>query len=87
MACIYSDPVNYLGDPAGEGDFWNFKTLTCDTPQTLELLVNDSGSEFYLNKTISYGDLMLIFFFSIFIIFAIFKMLWNFIWQDNTAKL
>jgi len=86
MACEFSEPVNYLGTPAGEGEFWNFKILTCDTPSsgplTFELITNDStGAEFFIEKTLSYGDLLLIIIISIGLIILISKLLWNFIFD------
>lgn len=46
-----------------------------------------TGSEFFMDKTITYGDLILIIFCSIFLISGVFKFLWNFVWQDIKAKL
>jgi len=78
MICEFSNPVNYLGEPAGEGEFFNFKTFTCD--ERFELIENSTtGAEFYVDKTMSYGDLVLIVFISIFLVFSIFKFIWNFI--------
>jgi len=88
MDCQFSDPVNYLGAPASEGEFWNFQTLNCDSEQRFELIQNPTtGGEFYLDKTMSYGDLILIIFVSIFLIFGIFKFVWNFIQQNWNYKI
>lgn len=78
MICEFSNPVNYLGDPASEGEIWNFKTSTC--LERFELIENSTtGAEFFIDKTINYGEILLLFFVSIFLISIIFKMTWNFI--------
>jgi len=87
MSCIFSEPVNQFDSAPAEGEIWNFKTLNCDTPATLELIVNDSGSQFYIYKVMSYGDLIIISFISIFLVFMIIKTLWNFVWAETKRKL
>ncbi len=86
MECEFSNPVNYQGNPAGEGEPFNFKTLICS--ERFELIENPTtGAEFYIDKTMSYGDLILIVFISIFLIFGIFKFMWNFIQQNWNYKI
>jgi len=78
MNCEFSNPVNYLGEPALEGEYFNFKTFTCS--ERFEVIENQStGAEFYIDKTMSYGDLILVVFLSIFLVFSILKFIWNFI--------
>jgi len=78
MICEFSEPVNYLGESAGEGEPFFMKKLEC--AERFELIENSTtGAEFYIDKTMSYGDLILIVFISIILVFLIFKFVWNFI--------
>jgi hypothetical protein len=50
--------------------------------ETFVLIHNSTtGAEFYLDKKIDYGELLIIIFLSIFLIFFIFNFIWNFIWS------
>lgn len=89
MNCEFSNPVNLLGEPAEIlKDPWNFKNMVCNEDPKFELIQNtETGAEFYVNKTLSYGELLIVIFLSIFLIFSIIKFLWNFIFQEVKAKL
>lgn len=78
MICEFSEPVNFEGDPAGVGEPFAMKKIECG--ERFELIENPTtGAEFYIDKTMSYGDLILIVFISIFLVFSIFKFIWNFV--------
>lgn len=80
MTCEFSNPVNYLGEVATSGEAWNFKTSICDELELFELIENAStGAEFYISKTVSYGDVLLIIFVSVILVFGLFKFIWNFV--------
>lgn len=81
MECEFSTPLNYLGNTPAEGEFWQFQNLTCGVDATKEIIQQDT-TEFYLDKTFSYGDILITIFLSIFLVFGIFKLLWNFIWEQ-----
>lgn len=57
--------------------YWEFGEMTCSTTiKTTELIENAStGAEFYLDKSINYGDSLIIFFLLLFAVFGIIKML------------
>jgi len=48
---------------------------------------SETNAEFYLQKSLTYGDLLIVIFLSIFLIFSIFKFLWNFVWAEFKRKL
>jgi len=69
---------------------WNFSKMTCygtssemassTFAQTIEKIENAStGSEFYVSKTINYGDILLSFFILLFVVFGVFKFLISFV--------
>lgn len=87
MDCEFSTPLNFEGQPPAEGDPFQFQYATCQS-ETLALIHNDTnGAEFYIQKTLTYGELLLIIFISIFFVFGIFKFIWNFIQQNWNHKL
>ena len=67
---------------------WNFSKMTCSgsgsetstQELTYELIENaQTGSDFYLSKSLSYGDIFIVFFLMCFVVFGIFNFLTNFI--------
>jgi len=76
MNCQYSTPVN-LGTT--ELPDWEYSELTCEFSQ-LELIENaTTGAEFYISKTIGYGDILVITFLTLFLVFGILKFLTDFL--------
>jgi len=87
MDCEFNTPVNCQGQSPTEGEPFQFQFASCSN-ETLFYLQNPSTeAEFYLDKTISYGDTILITLFTILIIFGIFKFVWNFVWAEFKRKL
>lgn len=79
--CDYTIPFNSEGNPPAVGEIWNYSHASC-TQSSLFLLQNpETGAEFYLQKTMSYGDLLLIIFVSIFLVWGIVRFLWNFVYE------
>lgn len=79
LNCEFSDPIN-LGEISGSSDF-EFSKMECSgnlatstLPITIEKIVSqDQEREFFLEKSISYGDFLITSFFIILIIgFSIF---------------
>ena len=65
---------------------WVYKNVECDnastTGQALTLIKNETtGAEFYAEKSLSYGDAMIIWFLSLFTLCYIFKKIWDFWWK------
>jgi len=60
---------------------------TRESEQFQKYTNENSGANFYLDKSISYGDVFVLLFFIFFFCALIFKLLWNFNWKDEKAKL
>jgi hypothetical protein len=78
MDCIYTDPVN-LG--TGKMPDWEYSKSACLFAQSeipLTLIQSGNSEEFYMNKTISYGDVLVLTFLTIFLVFGIVKFLTDF---------
>jgi len=87
MECEFKTPVNYLGQTPLEGEPFQFQFASC-SDETLSYIQNSSTeAEFYLDKTISYGDTILITLFIILVIFGIFKFVWNLVWAIFERKI
>lgn len=79
MDCVYSVPLNYLGNPPGEAEFWQFSEMNCGLPEYYTFIQNpETESSFYLTKTLTYGDILVVVFLSLFLLFGIIKILWGF---------
>jgi hypothetical protein len=81
IACEYSLPVNYQGSPPAQGELWAFSYASCNQPIYTIIQNSENGAEFYIQKTLSYGDLLLVIFFSIFLVWGIVRFLWNFVYE------
>jgi len=88
--CVFSDPTTFDGTPAEtKQDFWAYRQsdceIVCQVPDdpTIELVENpvmpDRG--FYVDKTFSYGDALMMWFFTLFLIFVISTAVFNFLWK------
>jgi len=87
MDCEFSNPLNFEGQPPLAGEPFQFQNVSCDEGNLFTLIQNPgTEAEFYIQKTMSYGDLILITFISIFLIFGILKFIWNFIFSGFKGK-
>ena len=79
MECEFSNPVNYLLDfPANSSEAWQFQSMDCNVDYR-ELIENiNTGKSFYIEKTINYGEQIIIVFLTIFLVFGAFKIIWNY---------
>lgn len=80
MKCYFSEPVE-----VASGDF-EFSEIDCEvgTPGAIfELVTNESypDRQFYIQKTLTYGEAIIIWFITIFAIFLIAKTIFNFLWK------
>lgn len=76
MDCQFSTPIN-LGTE--ETPDWAYSEMTCEFSE-IELIENaTTGAEFYISKTIGYGDILIITFLMLFLIFGILKFLTDFL--------
>lgn len=83
ISCQFLNPVD-LG--AKQYPDWEFSELNCQATTTGELthsLISNSttGAEFYVEKTMSYGEGILVWFATIFLIFLIADRIFKFFWK------
>ena len=80
---LSGNPVHYQ-----QNQNWNFSKITCSSTDNLasstiySYVKNpDTGGEFYIQKTLTYGEAITIWFFTIFSFYLIFKGAYNFFWK------
>lgn len=79
MDCVYSVPLNYLGNPPAEAELWQFSQMTCGLPEYYTFIQNpETENEFYLIKSLTYGDILVVVFLSLFLFAGIIKIFWGF---------
>ena len=77
IECQFSAPVNLETPPKYD---WEYSLMNCQATTTFELIENAStGASFYLRQEISYGDILVITFLTLFLIFGILKFLTDFL--------
>jgi len=83
MECEFSDIVNLETDPEKPAQ-WSFSKFTCTASTTeAELIQNaTSGAKFWLDKSINYGEILIIVFLSIFAIAIVCKWVSEFVFKD-----
>lgn len=81
LNCRFSEPINL--NPASTSNFvdYEFSKLICSSTQ-IELISNSTtGAEFYLSKTINYGDAILFWFLTLAFLFGIFTFIFKTFWK------
>ena len=82
LQCEFSNPVKADGTTAKNADNWQFKNLTCSgsldinatsTTPTLPVYISTTTGDFYIQKTFTFGEIVLLAFLipTIFIISAL----------------
>ncbi len=91
--CIYSEPVWWdkdtqqllpLADGIADKSFiWNFSKKECSTTDDVFILIEnqETGAEFYVDKTLNYGEAMILWFLTLFSFYLIFRITYNFFWK------
>jgi hypothetical protein len=88
--CYFSEPVYWkkevmsllpVDSTIGKGDNWNFSQVVCFSSTTEKITNPTTGGNFYLDKTLSYGDAILIWFATLFTFYLIGKTAYNFFWK------
>ncbi|MFA5031252.1 MAG: hypothetical protein WC495_06745 [Patescibacteria group bacterium] len=87
MECIFSEPLNYTGSPPAEGDPFAFSEMICTDDRYEQYTNTGSGATFYMQKSLSYGDVLVLVFLILFFVAGVFKLMWNFNFKDWNAKL
>lgn len=76
--CNFTDPVNYKGEtPTSTDEAFEFSTANCSTTVLEQKTNATTGAEFYLNKSVNYGDVIVIGFLIIFLVFGVTKFFIN----------
>jgi hypothetical protein len=79
MDCQFNNPVN-LG---GEMEDWEFSSASCTTDEILLVQNPSTGAEYYLDKHISYGDILTFIFLFLILLIVLFKGVWNFFFGNG----
>jgi hypothetical protein len=87
MDCDFTIPLNYLSEAPVFGEPFAFSKMTCVDASTSEYINTGNGSNFYLKKSLSYGDILIIVFLILFFVSGVFRLLWNFNFKDWNSKL
>ena len=80
--CEFNSPRTWENiEPVSKTDFWQYSEIYCQYENAeIELIENaTTGAEFFIKKSVSYGDFLIITFLTIFLIFGILKFLTNFL--------
>lgn len=77
-SCQFSVPVD-LNPNTGIEDY-EFSVLDCTSTDQAQTLIQNpqTGSEFYLDKTLNYGEILVLFFIFLFIVFGSVKVIMDF---------
>lgn len=81
IQCDFSTPLDYQGSvPESSTSTWNFSQLNCtSTPATSTMeLIQSEQSEFYLEKGIDYGQILIGFFLLLILIFGSLNFVFDF---------
>lgn len=81
ISCEFQDPKTHTGQTPTSTDFWNYQKAICQgTSTSLELIENAStGASFYISKEVGYGDILIVTFLMLFLVFGILQFLIGFI--------
>lgn len=79
MHHIFSEPQTFSGEtPTSSDVFWQFSKVSSE--ERIELIENaTTGATFFLDKSITYGDFLVLTFLMFFLIFGIMKFLFDFL--------
>ncbi len=85
--CEFNSPRTWENiPPISKLEYWNYSQIICnsidDKPEIFNLIQNpDTGGEFYIQKTLNYGEAMILWFLTLFSFYLIFKTAYNFFWK------
>jgi hypothetical protein len=83
MDCQFNTPVNYLGLPPMAEECWNFQYASCANDQFLLIQNPTTGSEYYLDKSFSYGDVLVVIFATIFLVLILTTAIFSFFFRKS----
>lgn len=78
MICDFTEAIN-LGTV--ELPDWEYSKISCE-PEINEIITSSTTeANFYIQKTINYGEVIIIWFLTLFTIVLICKIIFNFLWK------
>ena len=76
--CEFSTPLTFENlPPALATDFWQYQKMACDLPA--QATITDGTNTFYISKSVDFGELVLVFFLTLFLMIKIFTLVWDFV--------
>ena len=87
MDCDFSLPLNYQGSPPSAGEPFAFSHSVCTSASTEQISNSNIPADFYLHKSVDYGQILIIIFLFLMFVFGAVKFVWNYHWQDPKQKL
>ena len=87
MDCIFSQPQNYQGNPPNNHEAFAFAHAVCTSASTEQITNSNIPADFYLKKSVDYGQILIIIFLFLMFVFGAVKFVWNYHWQDPKQKL
>lgn len=95
--CIFSEPLKQDGVPPNlNSQEWEFSKMSCSgdleaSTSSIPLYISkiispDNSRSFYLNKTLSYGDILILFFIVFFLVFGMIGVIRRFISDKFISK-
>jgi len=82
IECEFQTPKTWEDiTPTSSDDFWQYSEIKCESQNIeIDLIQNaTTGAEFFIKKSVSYGDFLIIVFLMIFLVFGVLKFLINFL--------
>jgi len=87
MDCIFSAPLDFEGNVPVEKEPFAFSVMTC-TDNNFSIITNEiTGASFSVDKTLSYGDILILIFIILFFGYGVFRFCWNFVFKDYPSKI
>lgn len=83
--CEWNNPVNAMGNPPVDNQPFQFKNASCSSDLISYINNPTTNAEYYLNKTFSYGDILVVIFFSIFLVYILLKAIFSFFFASKNV--
>jgi len=88
MDCDFSIPLMNDGNPpTSTTDLWQYSHAVCTSASTEQISNSNIPADFYLKKSVDYGQILIIIFLFLMFVFGAVKFVWNYHWQDPKQKL
>jgi len=82
LYCQFYSPRTWENlEPTSKTDIWNYSEWNCWSGKSELIQNSETSAEFYVEKTLNYGDALILWFLTIFLIGYLFKFAYNFFWK------